>query len=440
MNAVSLSADALVAALTAIEQQISRRELAQAAQQLNALTRQAPGDPRIYLLGSRLAHAAGNLQGSADSARRAYEMAPGWAPAAGEFALALARANHFEDALKVAEHAVELEGNNTVLLTAMINVAHHAQNAGLALAWLRRLEALEPGNLAVKRLIARDLRAAERHTDAVAAYDAILAAQPDDTEARVGRLQAALGRNDATAAQQDAAALLAAEPENATFQFWASVARGETPQRQPAEMVTRLYDAVLAAAYDRHVLNTLKYTLPEQVASRMLHWYRGRKMNVLDLGCGTGLLGGYLGRLDGALVGVDLSRPMMDQAIRHNAYDGFHQVDLFDALAGTSEAEYEVIVALDVFTYAGAIEESALRDALRILKPGGRLVLSCESAAAGEPDLVLRPSMRYAHRRVTVEARCKAAGFAEVEIEDVVLREEDRAPVQGFLVVARKAA
>src|SRR5690606_20206429 len=120
----SPSADALVASLTAIEKMLARRELTEAAQQLNLLVRQAPNDPRIYLLGSRLAQAAGNPKGSVEAAWRAVQAAPAWAPAVAEFALALARANEFDDAIKNAEKAVALDGDNPALLASMINVAH----------------------------------------------------------------------------------------------------------------------------------------------------------------------------------------------------------------------------------------------------------------------------------------------------------------------------
>jgi predicted TPR repeat methyltransferase len=437
MNAVSPPADALVAPLAAIEQMIARRQLAEAAQQLNTLVRVAPDDARLYLMGARLAEAAGNAQGSIDTARRAVAAAPGWSVALTELALALARANQFPEAIATAEKAVQLDGDNPGLLARVIDVAHRAQHLDLALAWLGRAAALNPGNVAIKRLMARDLRMKLRHAEALATYSEILLAAPDDAEARLGRLQTSLAIDDTATAQQDAAFLLAADPANATYQFWGAVARGETPPHQPAELVTHLYDG-FADLYEQHVTGTLKYKLPELVAGRMLQWYPDRKLNVLDLGCGTGLLGLSLGRIDGALVGVDLSRPMIDQAIRRNVYDKFHQVNLLEALEATPEALYDVLAALDVFIYAGATE-AAIQDAHRILKPGGRLVLSCESAAEGEADLVLRSSLRYAHQRAAVEAQCKAAGFAEVEIEAVTLREEERAPVEGFLVVARKA-
>ena len=79
----------------------------------------------------------------------------------------------------------------------------------------------------------------------------------------------------------------------------------------------------------------LKYKLPREVAHIINERYPDRKLNVLDLGCGTGLLGACLGRIDGALVGVELSKPMIDQAIKHGVYDRFHNVDLLEALEAT---------------------------------------------------------------------------------------------------------
>ena len=97
-----------------------------------------------------------------------------------------------------------------------------------------------------------------------------------------------------------------------------------------------------------------------------------------------------------------------------------------------------MIAALDVFTYAGELGR-AVADAHRILKPGGRLVLSCEAAPDDGADMVLQASMRYAHRASAVEAHCRAAGYAAVHVEPLQLSEEDGKPLTGFLVIATKA-
>ena len=160
-------------------------------------------------------------------------------------------------------------------------------------------------------------------------------------------------------------------------------------------------------------------------------------LNVLDLGCGTGLLGVCLGRLDGFLIGVDISMKMIEQAARHNVYDRFHNANLLDALRDTPDSTYEVVAALDVFIYAGDLTDT-VPDAFRLIVPHGDFLFSCEAAPEDGPDLVLQASGRYAHKRSHAMAVCREAGFTSVEIEDLVLRYEGDQPVQGFLVSARK--
>ena len=136
-------------------------------------------------------------------------------------------------------------------------------------------------------------------------------------------------------------------------------------------------------------------------------------------------------------MGVDISRGMIGQAAKHNVYDRFHHTNLLDALEETPASLYQVIAALDVFIYTGDLQE-AIPNALRILVPGGQLVFSCETASEDGPDLVLLPAGRYAHKRSHIEALCRAAGFGTVSVEDTVLRQENNAPVHGFLVFAHK--
>lgn len=438
MNAVSPPADPLVPQLQAVEKLIAERQLEEAAKRLNTLVREAPGDARIYLMGSRLAEAAGNRAGSVEACRRAVGVAPGWAVAVTELAMAHARANQFGEAIAQAEKAVQLEPENLSLLARVIDVAHRAQHLELAIAWLRRAIVLAPLNTEIQRMLARDLRLTGRHDESLAQYAALIEARPDDLAARHGRMQTALAKGDRALALADADALVQAMPDNAEYRFWQQVAQGQTPPRQPAEMVTAQYDS-FAPLYDQHVVVTLKYKLPKLVGERILEWHPDRQLNLLDLGCGTGLLGAVLGRVQGALVGVDVSRPMLEEALLHGVYDKLHHVDLFDALESTPEGLYDVIAALDVFIYAGDVAQAA-KDAHRILKPGGRFVFSCERSGDAEPDLVLRPTMRYAHKVAAIEAQCRAAGFAEVELESVIVHQEAGQPVEGFLVVARKAA
>ena len=428
----------MVKRLQAIQTLIQAGKLPQAAQKLNAASKASPGDARVFLIGSRLAEAAGNPKGAQESARHAVELAPEWPVAVTELAFLLARQNQFPDAIAFAEKAVELDGNNPEVLGRVIDIAHRARHLDLAMQWLERAIRVLPDNLHLRHQLARDLRLKGQHGKAVAAYDALLEATPGDAEALLGRLQSRLASGNKALALKDGKALLALDPSNEEYRFWHALASGQTPARQPVAMVRELYDG-LADLYDQHVVAGLKYKLPREVAGVINQRYPDRTLNVLDLGCGTGLLGACLGRIDGALIGVEISPKMIEQAGRHGVYDRFHSVDLVEALRETPASLYDVIAALDVFIYVGDLS-GAIPDAYRVLRDGGHFIFSCEAARQDEAGLVLRPTQRYAHQASHIEALCRAAGFQEVSLETMSLRYENNEPVQGFLVIAKKPA
>lgn len=438
MTTSATLSDPFAKRLQTIQHLISSGKLSEAADRLNGALKSSPRDPRVYLLGSRLAEAAGNAKGARDTMRKAVEFGPDWAPGVTEMAFLLARQNQFQEAIEFAQRAMRLDGDNPEVLSRVIDVAHRAQNFELGLAWLRRAAKVDPSSRLIKRMIARDLRLTGDHAGALAAYGELIAADPADTEARLGRLQAALAAGNQAQAAQDGEALVAILPNDEEAAFWRDVSKGATPPRQPASMARAMYDG-FADIYDQHLVAGLKYQLPRTVARLIGQRYPSLALNVLDLGSGTGLLGAALGRINGAMVGVEISPRMIDMAARHNVYDKFHNVDLLEALEATPEGLYDVIAALDVFIYAGDMSR-AIPDALRILKPGGHFIFSCEKAGEEEANLVLRPSQRYAHKASHIESLCKAAGFSEVSLQDMPLRFENNQPVAGFLVIAKKPA
>jgi len=430
--------DPIAKRLQTVQHLAKTGNLSEAAQILNGAVKAAPDDPRVYIAGSRLAEASGNPQGAQELMRKAVGLAPYWPVAVTELAFLLARQNQFKDALEFSERAVQLDGDNFEVLGRVIDVAHRAQNLDLAIKWLERAILLAPDNRHIRHQLARDLRVRNQHDRSVTTYDGLLESDPKDAHALLGRIQTRLAMGHREQAAADAEALIALAPDSDEAHFWAEQAHGRTPSRQPVAMVRDLYDG-FADLYDQHVVAGLKYKLPREVAKQIQALYPDNKLNILDLGCGTGLLGVCLGRIDGALVGVELSTKMIEQAARHGVYDRFHNVDLLDALHETPAALYDVITALDVFIYVGDLS-AAIPDAFRVLRDGGHFIFSCEAAADDEAALVLRPSQRYAHRAADIEAKCRAAGFKEVSLEAMPLRYEGSEPVQGFLVTAKKPA
>ena len=443
MNQPYSNAKTYIAQLKRIEQQINQNQLQEAAQQLNLLVKTAANDPRLFLLGSRLAEAARNPDGMLVAARQAHRLAPQWPVATIHLAGVLASRDEAEEAMSMAEQAIKQAAAQTApanidteLLTKAAAVAQRLGRHPQALQWLHQAEQISPDDVNIRYKTGLTLTYSGDPASAITLFTELLLRQPNEPALLAARMKACLGAQQSTQAIRDGEALLAIEPANEEYRFYLDIARGLTPKTMPGALVSGLFEG-FAARFDQHVVVQLQYKLPRDVAQMIQQWHPDRQGDVLDLGCGTGLLGACLGPIEGVLVGVDLSRDMIEQATRHRVYDRFHQVNLLDALHATPENLYHVITALDVFIYVGSLD-AVIPNAYRILLPGGRLVFSCEAGADGEANYALQSSLRYTHQRSYVQRLLEAAGFEDIATEDRVVRYEAEQPVQGFLVTARK--
>ncbi len=418
---------------------IGKGKLQEAALALNQAQKQAPKDARVPLLGVRLAETAGNWAGATLAARRAVDLEPQWPVALMELASSLARQNQGDEALQYAARALKQGANDPQLLTRALAIASQVGVNDEAMGWAEAGHQLYPEDLRYPLFLAEQLVRRKELTQARGFLDKVLAAEPDNKLALRGALVCAVDLEDNASAIDLADRLLALSPEDANVQYAHAVAHGQTPPTLPGGVVTSLFDDY-ATSFDLHLVRGLQYRAPEQTAKILNELYPDRRFNVLDLGCGTGLLGVYLGPINGFIVGVDLSEKMIEQAVRHNVYARFYNVNVLDALRDTPADHYEVITCLDVLVYVGDLS-TVIPNAYRILKAGGHFIFTCEAATEEEEDLVLRESQRYAHKASHVERLCREAGFDDVRVEHLpALRMEYNKPLPGFLMVAHKPA
>jgi predicted TPR repeat methyltransferase len=166
--------------------------------------------------------------------------------------------------------------------------------------------------------------------------------------------------------------------------------------------------------------------------------------DVLDLGCGTGLVGAEIAPHSQRLVGIDLSANMIDRARDRGVYGELHCADLSAGLAAEEarKARYHVITAADVFVYVGKLD-SLLAAIRRCLHPRGLLAFSAE-AADGASEIPLQGYRlglmgRYGHRVDYLE-RLAAQNRFEIELmREASIRFEHGHPVPGWLCVFRAA-
>lgn len=197
--------------------------------------------------------------------------------------------------------------------------------------------------------------------------------------------------------------------------------------RMPSAFVETLFDQY-AAGFDDALIDRLGYRAPQLLRSVL----DGRFQRVLDLGCGTGLMGAELRDMSGWLEGWDISAEMLREAEGKGIYDQLAKRDL-SALPAPAQ-QWDLITAADVFAYLGALEQITGWVAAA-LRPGGVFAFTVE-AHDGAEAYVLRDSRRYAHSAQALAQMLTHAGFT-CEMRREVLRMDRGAPIEGLVVRAR---
>ncbi|MCU0812871.1 MAG: tetratricopeptide repeat protein [Burkholderiaceae bacterium] len=373
------------------------------------------------------------------------------------------------EALADLDAALAVEPDNVDALAqradALARLGRHTE----ALAGFERVLALDPDHAATALHRAALLGLLGRHAEALAAFDRLVQQRPRDVPPWIARGQSlhAMGRPADAAASYDRALALdagavrawtlrgdalcdAGRPAEAAASYEQAIAHGGEPQlhryllasldgaagaaaapppRSPDAYVRLLFDGY-AQDFDRHLVQVLRYEAHERVArllTRSGRWFDA----VLDLGCGTGLLGPLLKHVAGRIDGVDLSPPMLAKARTLGVYDRLDEAELVEYLQRT-ERRYDAVVAADVFIYVGDLEP-VFAGVARVLAPGGHFTFSLERADDAH-DYVLLPSRRYAQSERWVRELAARHGLDVLAVEPGPIRDDQRHTVHGLYV------
>jgi predicted TPR repeat methyltransferase len=203
--------------------------------------------------------------------------------------------------------------------------------------------------------------------------------------------------------------------------------------RQPAALISQAFDAI-ADDFDDRLVRRLAYRGPEQLSALMAaHLVAEPVLDVLDLGCGTGLCAPFLRPYARRLRGVDLSAGMLAKARALGLYDHLEVADLLAAL-GEDPGGWDLLIAGDTFPYLGELA-GAFDGAARALRPGGWFAFSTE--ACDSDGYVLKGHGRFAHGPAYI-ARLAAGRFETVARTSATLRREAASPVGGDFYLLRR--
>ena len=217
----------------------------------------------------------------------------------------------------------------------------------------------------------------------------------------------------------------------------AALGDGPKPARASDHYVRETFNH-FADDFDRQLLEDLEYKVPKLIHTlfRDIPGVGTDQLEILDVGCGTGLSGIDFKAHAARLIGVDLSPEMLKKAKDRKIYDELLEMELASCMQDRPDS-FDLIVAADVFCYIGDLAET-LNAARMALKPGCHLLFSVE--AQSKRGFTLTGSGRYAHKPAYVRKAAQTAGFREALSRTETLRMEYGEPVKGYLSALQKPA
>lgn len=134
-----------------------------------------------------------------------------------------------------------------------------------------------------------------------------------------------------------------------------------------------------APSYDTDITEACGYIGPNLIANAFGKDQISRSVSILDVGCGTGLIGeelkkrGYL-----SLYGADFSEAMRQEAEKKDVYRRLIAAD-FSKRTNILDGVYDLVIAVDCFG-RGQMTADSFNELIRLVRRGGQIYALVESA------------------------------------------------------------
>ena len=340
-----------------------------------------------------------------------------------------------DEALAAFDKALMIRSDLPEAWLGRANACYHVKRHDEALGASERALSLKP-DFAEAWLSRGDIFAhIKRYDEALAAYDKALAIKPELAAAWLGRAEAVQAlKRPAEAVDAYRQALAKGGDAEIIRYALASLAAEAAPVTAPRRLITELFDQY-ADGFDEHLVGKLRYRGPDLLFDAVVRLVAAGKFDILDLGCGTGLVGARFQSLTRTLTGVDFSSNMLAVARQRRIYDDLVCSELTEFLQ-TQSGNFDLAVAADVFLYIGDLS-GVFQGVRRALRDGGYFGFSVEIGEA--PDFMLKPNRHYAHSGAYLRKLAEDHGFVLQTMESRVLRQNDGIDVAGYIAVLSRA-
>lgn len=333
-----------------------------------------------------------------------------------------------DQAARLIASVVQAEPSHLGALRFMGQLAMHTGATEIGIGCFSRALALAPRSHDILLELGDALIAGHRADEAVLTFKQALLLRPNDGTTFRGLARAQLDTGNRPDALRSFRKTLAILPYDQYSAHMIAALTGEA-SKPSAGYVPDLFDTY-ADQFDEHLTGTLEYRIPGSIRDLLAD--RPALGAMLDLGCGTGLVGAALKDRVAAIDGIDIAPRMTRKARDRDIYRRLRTGDAVEVLAADTAltGPYDLVTAADVFVYVRHLAATFAAVA-RVLAPRGLFAFTVESAAGDE--VMIRSTGRFAHPAPYIQRLASQNGFAILVQQDVPIRQERNQPIPGTL-------
>ncbi|MGO8755850.1 MAG: tetratricopeptide repeat protein [Gallionellaceae bacterium] len=347
------------------------------------------------------------------------------------------------DAAASYRRALEIKPHYAGAHFKLGDVQHKLGQLDGAIASYRRALQIKPELTEAHSNLGSALRDIGQFDEAVASYRRALEIDPNNlgTNFRLGNLLSDLGMLDG--AEELFRQCLKIDPEDSLGAqlLLARLGFEQMPARASEAQLSKLY-VERSRNWDR---KKGSYRAHELVAQALRKLQPNCTLDILDAGCGTGLVGALVRDMASKLDGIDMSAAMLLKAREKGIYDQLYQGDLVSAMAGNPDS-YDAITCAATLIHFGDLT-TVFAAAASSLRQGGLFIFTVfpNDSAENSKDVVVAQHSGlawggcYAHSQGYVRRLAEATGFV-VDMLYSETHEYDNLgiPIRGLVVALRR--
>lgn len=371
----------------------------------------------------------GRLKEAEVSYKKAIELKPDYAEAHSNLAIILKEQSRLKEAEACYRQAIKLKPDYAEAHYNMGNTLKELGRLEEAEACYKKAIKLKPDYVKAYNNLGVMLQEQGRLDEAEVSYKKAITLKPDYADFYANLGNTLRDQDKLLEAKLNYKKAIELKSDSKKFKHIFDALTGKTTNFAPREYVEVLFDNY-AINFENSLVNKLEYKTPNKIVEMIVAKNPNIQLgSVLDLGCGTGLIGDEIKKYCSNLEGVDLSKLMLEKASAKNIYDKLEHKDIVEYLS-TEDLDFNYFISSDVFVYVGNLSE-IFRLIKSRNKSKGKFVFSTEHT--DRDGFFLEQTGRYSHSKKYIESLCNKFGYKLSHFEVVNLRKNKNKFIIGGL-------